>query len=433
MSPNKISLRIKEQIKSDFRKNLLVMIGGSSIAQAIPILFSILLTRLYTPEEFGEFSNFLAWLSFLLVFMTLKYEMAIILPKKKLIAINLVVLCLIISLFFFVLSSVVVVFLNNLNSSVLNRNDTKSFLLYIPLAGLSVSLFNIVNEWLIREKKFNNIITYNIANNLSIAGISALLPNLTNEGLGLIKGRILGQSISLVFGLRFILKNNGIFFYKINKRLIKYVFLKYINFARFNIPGQLLNNLAAQVVVLYLTFQFGLKAVGLYALTDRCLGVPLNFLGNAIRDVFKQRAAEDYKSKGECSEVYKKTTLLLTFCSLPICVVAFNFFPSIFLFFFGSEWKASGSLAQTLCIMYFLSFITNPTGWLFVIAEKQKMDFLWQTLFLILTVISLGLSYVFKNRDLYGTLLFFSIGRSIAYLIQMIMTYKIATGRTSGS
>lgn len=410
-----------------------MMIGGSFIAQLIPILFSILLTRLYTPEEFGVYSNFLAALSFLLVFMTLKYEMAIILPKKKSITINLVVLCLIISFVFFMLSSVVVILLNNLNSSTLNRSNYKSFLLYIPLAGFSASLFNIVNEWLIREKSFNNIINNNITNNLLIAGISVLLPKLTNEDLGLIKGRILGQSISLFFGFRFILENNRIFFNQINKRLIRYVFLKYINFARFNIPGQLLSYLSAHIVVFYLTFQFGLKEVGLYVLTDRCLGVPLSFLGNAVKDVFKQRADEDYKSKGECTEVYKKTTLLLTLCALPVFVVVFTSAPNLFSFFFGGEWEACGSLARMLCIMYFLSFITLPTSWLFIIAEKQKMDLIWQTLFVSLTVTSLGLSHLFANSNLGGTLMFFAIGRSVAYLLQIVMTYKIATGRISGS
>ncbi len=41
--------------KSEFTKNVLTLMTGTTIAQAIPIAISPILTRLYTPEDFGVF------------------------------------------------------------------------------------------------------------------------------------------------------------------------------------------------------------------------------------------------------------------------------------------------------------------------------------------------------------------------------------------
>ena len=42
--------------KSEFAKNVLTLMTGTTIAQAIPIAISPILTRLYTPEDFGVFN-----------------------------------------------------------------------------------------------------------------------------------------------------------------------------------------------------------------------------------------------------------------------------------------------------------------------------------------------------------------------------------------
>ncbi|KFF24559.1 lipopolysaccharide biosynthesis protein [Chryseobacterium vrystaatense] len=421
--------QLKEKLSSDFRKNLVVMIGGSFFAQVIPILFSFLLTRLYTPEDFGVFSNFSAVLSFLLVFMLMKYEMAVILPKKDSVAANLLALCLGIGIFFFLLMSLIIYLFDDFIYKVFKFENHDNFLLYIPIAGLLFSIFNLLNEWFVRKKYFQALVKNKIVNNSFIAGISTVLPKLNMMTLGLVKGQIFGQIISVTAGTYVMLKKDKHLFKAIDIRIIKRLFFKYINFAKFNIPGQLINTLSVQIVVFYLTSQFGFKVVGLYALTDRFLGVPLSFIGNAVKDVFKQKASEDFRNNGECLGIYKKTTLLLMACSLPPFIILFIFAPELFAFFFGSEWKDSGVYAQVLCIMYMLSFITMPTGWLFVIAEKQKFDFLWQTLFLIFTLGSLAISYVFFKDNVVYTLLLLSVGRSITYLIQMGMTYRLASGK----
>jgi len=68
--------------KSDFSKNVLVLMTGTTIAQAIPIAISPILTRLYSPEDFGVFALFVAITSVFGSVANGRYDLAIMLPKK---------------------------------------------------------------------------------------------------------------------------------------------------------------------------------------------------------------------------------------------------------------------------------------------------------------------------------------------------------------
>ena len=101
---------LRQTLKGKFARNLLTLGFGTIIAQLIPILASPLLTRLYSPDEFGLFANFLGILSILLVFYTGKFDLAVILPKQDNEAINIaflsffLIVCLtVITLIFFLL------------------------------------------------------------------------------------------------------------------------------------------------------------------------------------------------------------------------------------------------------------------------------------------------------------------------------------------
>ena len=73
----------KLKSKSEFSKNVLTLMTGTTIAQAIPIAISPILTRIYTPEDFGVFALYLSIVSILVVFTTGQYDLAIMLPKYE--------------------------------------------------------------------------------------------------------------------------------------------------------------------------------------------------------------------------------------------------------------------------------------------------------------------------------------------------------------
>ncbi|MEA1954756.1 MAG: hypothetical protein U9O24_10240 [Campylobacterota bacterium] len=68
--------------KSEFSRNVLTLMTGTTIAQAIPIAISPILTRIYTLEDFGIFALFIAITAIFGSIANGRYELAIMLPKK---------------------------------------------------------------------------------------------------------------------------------------------------------------------------------------------------------------------------------------------------------------------------------------------------------------------------------------------------------------
>jgi len=106
-------LNIKNlKAKSDFTKNVLTLLTGTTIAQAIPIAISPILTRIYTPIDFGIVALFMAIVATFGSIANGRYELAIMLPKSEEDAINLFALTLIITTTISLILLVAILFLD---------------------------------------------------------------------------------------------------------------------------------------------------------------------------------------------------------------------------------------------------------------------------------------------------------------------------------
>ena len=70
-------------LKSEFIRNVVTLITGTTVANVLPIAAAPILTRIFTPKDFGLFAFYFSMVTILAVFTTARYELAITLPKKK--------------------------------------------------------------------------------------------------------------------------------------------------------------------------------------------------------------------------------------------------------------------------------------------------------------------------------------------------------------
>jgi O-antigen/teichoic acid export membrane protein len=74
---------MKQLLQSAFVKNTAILLIGTASAQAIQVLGAFALARIYDPTEFAVFSFFTACTSIILSFSSLRFELAIALPKSS--------------------------------------------------------------------------------------------------------------------------------------------------------------------------------------------------------------------------------------------------------------------------------------------------------------------------------------------------------------
>ena len=170
--------------KSEFSKNVLTLMTGTTIAQAIPIAISPILTRIYTPEDFGVFALFIAVTSIFGSIASGRYELAIMLPKKDEDAVNIFVLGLIITCFITIILFILMILFNDYLTKLLGNEEISFWLYFVPLTVFFTGLWNLLNYYNNRKKNYKDI-----ANAIVVKSIVLVIFQLI---VGLLKHGVIG-------------------------------------------------------------------------------------------------------------------------------------------------------------------------------------------------------------------------------------------------
>lgn len=413
--------------KSEFSKNVLTLMTGTTIAQAIRIGISPILTRIYTPEDFGVFALYLSIASILSVIATGRYELAIILPKKSEDAINIVALSIMISFFVSLFLFLVVYAFNTQITHLLGNPKISNWLYFIPLTVLLTGIYQSFNYWLNRKKQYTRLATSRVIQSGTTASANLGLGFSDIRSSGLILGQILGQSIATSVLMKMFFREDKNKIVQIKKLKILALAKKYIKFPKFLMLAHSVNTVSSQSAIILLSILFSTVLSGYYMLIQRVFALPISILASSISDVFRQKAAFEYLKDSNCMLLYRLTLKKLVLISLLPFLVFYFIAPDLFSFVFGKDWEIAGKYAQILTPMFFLQFISSPLGNMFMIAQKQELDLYWQISLFILIFLAFYIGkYVFNDIEI--TMKLFCISYSIGYIANLVMTYKFARG-----
>lgn len=413
--------------KSNYARNVITLMTGTGIAQAIPIAISPILTRLYSPQEFGTFALYMAVVSIVSVLVTGRYELAILLPKLDRDAINIVALAVGLSFASSVVLFVLVALFGGPMASLLGAPGFAQWLYWVPASTLLLGVYQTLNYWTNRRGQYRRLAISRTVQS-GTASVAQLGGGSINaSALGLIGGQMLGQVLSTAVLAFQISREDHALARKLRLARAMALAKKYKNFPRFLIVAHGFNAGSRNMPVVLLNAIFGAMTAGLFTLVQRVMGAPMVLIAGALGDVFRQEASHAYVNTGNCRVVYQKTFQRL----LAIALLPFVFFffsaPLIFAFVFGEQWRGAGIYAQLLTPMFFLQFVTSPLSSMYMIAEKQKLDLLWQSVLFFLVACSFFVGYVFGSAKV--SIAAFSASYCLMYSINGIVSHQLALGR----
>ena len=186
--------------KSEFGRNVLTLMTGTTIAQAIPIAITPILTRLYTPEEFGVLALFVSITILLGTVISGRYDLAIMMPERDEEAIGIAALGLIIATIISILLIFPVVIYNNGISSLLKNKEIGYWLYFVPLVVWMIGLFNILSYLNTRKKLYSDIAKAQIYKAVAMSSLQLTIGFVKSGAVGLISGQI-ASHIASIFGL----------------------------------------------------------------------------------------------------------------------------------------------------------------------------------------------------------------------------------------
>ncbi len=376
--------------KSTYILQILTLMSGTIIAQVLMLAIIPVLTRLYTPEEFGIYSLFLSIVFILGVVASWKYELAIMLPKRDRDAQALVFLSLIITISMVLATTMILLIFHT--ALIEHFPELSSIIWLIPVGVLLTGLFQIFTAYSSRHQFYKKIASVKVTNAFTIASVQTMFRYLLNWN-GLISGKIIADTVSVSLFVSYHIKKQTLQLKNFSKRRIYYNAKKYDNFPKYQSFTTFLNAISQNIPVLMLTALFSPAAAGLYALTVRVLQAPVSLIGGSTREVYYQRASKMYANGENIFRLYMKTTLgLVKIFFIPFVVVLF-FGETIFGWIFGQEWIESGHIAQILIVWFLFLFINTPSVITYSILGIQKFQLVLEIVSVFLRFGSIYLGY----------------------------------------
>lgn len=413
-------------IKSEFTKNVLTLMTGTTLAQFLPVAVSPILTRLYTSDDFGLFALYTSIVLILTSLSTGRYEQAVILPKGDNDAIHIVFLIFFIALAVGLIAIIIVLISEEVIVKALKNTRIAVWLYVLPISILLNGLNLGITYWFIRKKYYKQLAVSRVLQSIATAATNLAMGFVGMRG-GLILGFIVGQIVVAIVLASKLWRDISNRLDVISMGEIKGQFQRYVNFPKFSVISSFIDSTASQLHVILLSVFFGSSLVGYLALTQRVIRLPVTLVARSVGDVFRQRASAYFAIEGRCNEFFVKTAKNLFTISIVPFLAFLPFLPALFEFVFGPEWRIAGEYAQIMALMFFLQFTVSPLSSMFMIAEKQKCDLLVQIFLITATFLSLSAGYyIFHDGKIAMAL--FVLAYSIKYFIQFGMSYRFSKG-----
>jgi O-antigen/teichoic acid export membrane protein len=392
-----VDLRNSSRIK----RNIILTAQANILAQILSYAFSPLMTRLYSPSDFGSFTVFSSYLALLSSFAIWRVDWSVPNAKSQVQAVSVMLLG-------FTLLSILSTIL--FSASLLFRD--------INIFMLSLLLFYTGNQqialsWHIREADLSLISKSRVYQ--SILGVFAsIIFGLFHFGT---LGLIFSTLISTWVGLAIIVRGTKI---RAHIRRLSYKRI-YTSLRRFwreataSTLASIVNTASLTAIPLLLSRYYSATEIGWYVLMYRLALLPLEPFLTAISQSFWAEAVNLVRtSRVSLKNLHAKLTFRLMIVSVPMSLVAL-FGPLYVGFIFGDKWSRAGYILIAL-IPLIIGTITIPTLSHLAVHRKQHWQMVWDIArlsLLALTIVFCGSTEI--RIEL--TVLIISIVMSLMYLV----------------
>lgn len=411
---------IKQKLKglSGDNKSVLMLVGGTTIAQGLSFLFSPIITRLFSPEVFGDLSVFTSITSIIGIVICLRYELAIVLPQDDDEGFSLLKLCMIFASVVSLAAGIVFLFWGEAIYRKFGASSLAKYWYYVPISLFLTGVIQASNYWLTRTRQFT-VLSWNKV-------LPVIVVNLLSIGVGFagnkdIGARLFAILVSNIANIAIIAKAIiPEFNRKKHTKKYRYVGLikQYKKFLIYDVSGALINNLSWSIVPILLNSYFSNNVTGQYSICMRVLQIPIGLIGASIAQVFLKTGIERRRERKLYPYSIETAKKLLKY-TLPFVLIFLFLGKSIVMVIFGAKWGLAGEYMQILAPWTLVWFISSPLSVVYIICQKQN-------LFLIVAIINLATSilslYAGKllNSDIWA-MVFFSITDFIVYVINLII------------
>lgn len=379
-------MKFARDLLSVFNRGHAMFVGGAALAQLFPLMSAPIIARLYSPTDFGIYAVFFALGSILAGASALALTNAVLLEAEERNSAHAVLLAMAVVVLFSALLAAATAAVPEAAKAALFGAPVTPYLPWLALTVMMSGVFNCLYSWAVRTGMFGLL----ARNKLVLAAATALLQvviGLSHPGpMGFVMANLLGYGLALA-------SLTPLFIRDLRRLRPRIDFASCIAQLRnhhalplWTVPANLVNNLCSFLPELLINRLFGVAQLGQFSLANRMVNFPLSFLSTSIQDIFRQQAAREFNEHGNCRASFDRFFLLTAGLGIGLLIPVVLLMPYLFPLIFGEQWDQAGVLIQSIAPLLVIRFVSSPLSYVWIVRGYQKLDLLWQTGLLALTL-----------------------------------------------
>lgn len=399
-------------------RGIVSLASATAMSHAIYLAISPVLTRLYGPEEFGEYTVYMSFMNIASIIWCFRYEIMLPTVRDKSSSISMMII-------FLLIGFVVSLFSIFLFKSIY-RHESYG---YMNLGGIilfilmfSAGLYRILYYFVVGSGKFRLLSLSRVAQGVSMAMGQILAFPLP---LGLVVGVIIGNTVASFV----IINKTGLLSRRRRKYLSLLSFKKGLGVLRgmreyplLSSIGALANGVASNMPALMITSAFGVDVGGYFGLAYRIGGGPFALVGRTVADVLFGASARS----STITEVRRATLYChygLVLIGIFPLVIGLLWGEELFGWIFGDIWRNAGHMYGILSIGWFGQLVASPLSLVYFSQGKYREYVVFQFM---MAAIIISVFLTSKYIDDYNiVIIIYSVTMLVLYIGMLIRLFLI--------
>ncbi|MBV9251545.1 MAG: oligosaccharide flippase family protein [Acetobacteraceae bacterium] len=392
-SPATAGGRLREwltQRTGGFARQVLVLLSGAVAGQAISVLLSPALTRLYNPDEFGWLSVYAAALYLLYAIASLRYEMALPITSDDDAGSNLLALCFLALVGTTFALTLICWWFPTPWFAAIGLGALSAYRYLLPLGFAITGAYYVLVYLATRQSAYSLLARTRISQGLS-GPLSQIALGLAGCGkIGLAIGFIIGQSSgTLLLARKLLLQPAGIL-KRISWGGILAAAHAYRDFPLYSSWAALLEAAGCGLILFPLVTHFYASDIaGFIFLSDRVVGRPLTIVSASLLQVFVGEAGVAVRTapaqvRRRFHQVVSRMAVLVAAWVLLANIMAAALFGPLF----GASWEAAVPYLHALSFGYWGAAVLHPVQHTLQLLERQRIAAAWQVIRLLMVLLA---------------------------------------------
>lgn len=388
--------------------------AGNILGQAVVLIATLWLARMYAPAEFGLFAVILVISNISVALASLRFDIAIPAASEE-DARGLAALAVASVLATAVLATAALWFANRITALSLPLVEGQPALILMTI--LTSGAFQILNAGLIREERFKAVGLLRGCQGLTFVALA------TVPAIGL----SWAWALSFIWGAAVIPAAVSTA-RRLNTGMVAAILRRQWKLPLFSLPGAALDVIGYSMMIWVLVAVYGPSDAGTYSQLQRLLGGPLMLISISLGQVLLRQTADHAGDPQALRSLLSKVLLglggLVTLAVIAVAIFGARLLQIVL----GEQWVVAPVMAVLITIAVGVRACVSPLSAALITQRRFGVGFIWQAIYFSSAVLLFPL--MARRLEFHDFIAFYALHEAVLYALYLALIWRAASRAT---